>query len=116
VYDDRVFALSAMMASVLVYNLPETVKERKPRFRCSDASNTLTISVRQQFALPALLPCRSKSARNRARVRRLRSRLALRWVAIWNRRRGWNSSHPTCNIQGVPCNNLHRHGTAGGRH
>ena len=26
-YDDRIFALSSIMASVLVYNLPETVKE-----------------------------------------------------------------------------------------
>jgi hypothetical protein len=27
VYDDRIFALSAIMSSVLVYNLPENVKE-----------------------------------------------------------------------------------------
>ena len=26
-YDDRIFALSAILGSVLVYNLPETVKE-----------------------------------------------------------------------------------------
>ena len=26
-YDDRIFALSAMLSSVLVYNLPETVRE-----------------------------------------------------------------------------------------
>ena len=27
VYDDRIFAFSALVSSVLVYNLPETVKE-----------------------------------------------------------------------------------------
>ena len=26
-YDDRIFALSSIVASVLIYNLPETVKE-----------------------------------------------------------------------------------------
>ena len=26
-YDDRIFALSALLSSVLVYNLPETVRE-----------------------------------------------------------------------------------------
>jgi hypothetical protein len=32
VYDDRIFALSAIMSSVLVYNLPENVKESDVMF------------------------------------------------------------------------------------
>ena len=64
VYDDRVFALSAMMASVLLYNLPETVKEadvEKLSFTVQlaaeffDRTKQTTVQAASSLAMPSLI-------------------------------------------------------------
>ena len=59
-YDDRIFALSTVLSAVLVYNLPETVRESDMQVRaplppcCRNAHNVLPLAA---FAFHDKLLC-----------------------------------------------------------
>ena len=56
VYDDRIFALASMLSSVLLYNLPETVRPRPLLASCSIATPARAeqIGACRQGACPTL--------------------------------------------------------------
>lgn len=58
VYDDRIFALSTIISSLLVYNLPETVREsdvEKLSFAVQLAEGFYASSQARQYLEPSLL-------------------------------------------------------------
>ena len=45
-YDDRIFALSTILSAVLVYNLPETVRESDVQVRACPSTKSLSMQLR----------------------------------------------------------------------